>query len=867
MAKSVVNKFNRGEISTRAMARDDLDKVGNSCELMDNFIPVRLGPMQYRPGIEYIGEAEDPTNDQNRALIPHIRTVNDSVLYEFSGNIMRPLVNGLPVPVATTTDPVTNGFFTSNISGWASSGGAAWSSSYSGSVVLERGQSVTQTVTAAGIQCLRIVVHETPCRLKITGAETTTLTLHPGTTYYQFDPGGSGSYTVTLSSTDAEWGDGDPVSYVTTCAAQTSGNVQFSVNDLDYRVISHDSSADLMFLALGKNHSPKYIKRIGSDGSFAFGDYFFTNGPFESLNTSSVGVEASLAGGSTVITSDAPLFEPDRDVGRLIKIAYPERTVTFPVLAVSQSTEWCAMRGHGEEREMLVIITGTFQAVINISRYDPKTGGWVTTRTYSSATSDIIVDNFDGEYSLYKIVCTSYTSGIAIVQLKHVSTAVNGSAKITGFSGSSIVSAIVHKGFLLPGSTVTPSAYWQWGAWYPGAYPQGVTVYEGRVAWASSNRIDLTVVDDYYNFDYEIPGDSAAISRTIGFGPSEDISWMESSNRLYLGLPSTEVLVRTTGDDVPMTPLNVNLKPGKGLGSAPRRPVATDDELYFVSRDGKRVHALEYDNSQNTQGHSDQMLLHPEICGDGIAAMVITHHPEKRLWVATETGELRVLLMEPIEKVLAWSRVTVNGFVEDIAVLPATGEDELWLTIRRDGKSRICKMAQFGAFKPMDEFVEYTSPGTATLTGLDHLEGETVGVWADGQDRGDYVVSSGSITIDSDAYTSVVAGLRYTADYKSAKLGEYVTDSVLGEMVTVSNVSVILEDYAHGALKIGRDFDHLRDLAGAAGGGAIVNDYDMLPVSFSGSADTNSRVCMRATGPCVVKALVYDVNLRVGKDA
>jgi hypothetical protein len=293
--------------------------------------------------------------------------------------------------------------------------------------------------------------------------------------------------------------------------------------------------------------------------------------------------------------------------------------------------------------------------------------------------------------------------------------------------------------------------------------------------------------------------------------------------------------------------------------------VATDDEIYFVSRDGKRVHALEYDNAQNVQGHSDQMLLHPDICNDGISAMVISKHPEKRLWVLTDTGELRVLLMEPTENVMAWSRITVEGEIEDITVLPATGEDEVWLTIRRGGESRICKMAKFSETKPFDEFVEYTSPGTATLTGLDHLEGETVGVWADGQDRGDETVASGQITVDSAAYTSVIVGLRYTADYKSAKLGEYVTDSVLGEIVTVSNTAVIMEDYAPGALTIGRDFDHLKDLPGSTSG-AMVDDYDTIPFGFGGAADTNSRICMRATGPCVVKALVYDVNLKVNKD-
>ena len=36
-AISVYNKFNRGEVDPDAFARDDVTKINNSCELMENF--------------------------------------------------------------------------------------------------------------------------------------------------------------------------------------------------------------------------------------------------------------------------------------------------------------------------------------------------------------------------------------------------------------------------------------------------------------------------------------------------------------------------------------------------------------------------------------------------------------------------------------------------------------------------------------------------------------------------------------------------------------------------------------------------------------------------------------------------------------
>lgn len=53
---TVYNKFNRGVIDTLALSRDDVTRVNNSAELMENFIPHRLGPAQFRQGIAHIDE-------------------------------------------------------------------------------------------------------------------------------------------------------------------------------------------------------------------------------------------------------------------------------------------------------------------------------------------------------------------------------------------------------------------------------------------------------------------------------------------------------------------------------------------------------------------------------------------------------------------------------------------------------------------------------------------------------------------------------------------------------------------------------------------------------------------------------------------
>ena len=64
---------------------------------------------------------------------------------------------------------------------------------------------------------------------------------------------------------------------------------------------------------------------------------------------------------------------------------------------------------------------------------------------------------------------------------------------------------------------------------------------------------------------------------------------------------------------------------------------------------------------------------------------------------------------------------------------------------------------------------QQTVGGTTTITGLDHLEGETVFVTNNGESLGSYVVSSGSVTLLGEVLTYQV-GLPYACKIKTMRL-------------------------------------------------------------------------------------------------
>lgn len=876
-ARSVITRFNRGEVSPLALARDDVRDITDTCELMENFLPIRLGPMRFRPGFEYIGDANDPTSDTGRSLSMIMRSTGDALLIETEqgGNVAYFWKDGIEETNSSSFPPAIS-VFSSGLPGWTVVGSTAYSSAFFGSMHVSNtgGAHKALTVTAGQRVGYLIQLNAGPCYVRVgDGAayglnDLVDVMAFEGSTLIEFTPTTT-QVTLSFMGVGFDWGDGQPDAFIDGVIAlgassKKSAVVLPALSGMDFKNFSYATSADVMFIARGANYAPRMLKRIGS-GMYSGEAYIPVNGPFKSLSSSTIKIQASAISGYISLTSTASLFD-DSYVGRLIKLIYPDSSVGPQILSTTgTSTDSIAVMGYGFDRDTLITINETSGAVfrVELRRYSLVEGAaaYEVVKSYTTSTSEIRSDENDGELYFYYLYYAAGSVNITI-ELSNSSSNRYGVAYITSVASGTSANAMVYKA--LP-YAATDTGYWQLGAWGPGEYPQSVSIYEGRIAWASKNRIDLTVVDDYYSFRSDEFSSSDGISRTIGTGPVDNISWMEATNGLFLGLPTSQVHVRSSNFEEPLTLTNTSLRPVRGsVGAKPIKALASDDMVYFVSRDGKKLHTLDYLIGMRPTVE-DQMILHPDICVDGIAQIEVTKHPETRIWVLTETGELRVLLKEPSENIQSWCRLTVDGTVEAIGAIPAIGEDELWAIIRRNGNSRLYKLSQFSEIAPVDFCKRYTSPGTATLTGLSHLEGETVHVWADNQFlTNTYTVSSGQITIDSAAYTTVFVGKQITAKYKSNKLGQYVSDSVIGERKRVVNTALVMRDYSPGTLKVGRDFNHLRDLPNAVAG-TLVTDYDEQKVSFGGTLDTDSRICLQATGPCTVMALAYSVNTSVNQ--
>lgn len=91
------------------------------------------------------------------------------------------------------------------------------------------------------------------------------------------------------------------------------------------------------------------------------------------------------------------------------------------------------------------------------------------------------------------------------------------------------------------------------------------------------------------------------------------------------------------------------------------------------------------------------------------------------------------------------------------------------------------------------------------FTGLDHLEGEIVGIMADGEYQGQQTVSNGAITLNS-SYSVVKVGLPYASDLETLNIElESEKDTLQGRKTKIGNVVFRVEDSRGGWIGPNKD--------------------------------------------------------------
>lgn len=870
MRRGEVNKFNRGEIDTRALLREDVEKVNNSCELMENFMPLRLGPMQFRPGLLHVDTIAGPNYN-----IPFVARTDDTAIISFTASGVTIWVDDVLVDKPAGTMTLANQGFDTDLASWTDGSGtgssAAWAAGgYANLIGADTTRAkLWQTFGGVGIgveHSVIITVLEAPVIVKLgeSGVDSDDIfsgTLEPGTHQLVFTPVAA-LPTLTLAN------DKRYRTLIDSVVIGDDSTLTLPVDTItELSSIRVVQSADVVFFATSNTAQYK-LERRGIK-SWSIVKYRVDDGPFGLINNTDITLKSTQLVGVTTLTASEALFKTT-DIGRLYKLSSTSQRVSAVVSDDDSGTDSIRVTDVGPVRKFDVNITGGADATVTLQRSVDDLS-WQDVETYAGNVSKVYNDDLDNSILHYRLHVEpgDYTSGTVTMTLTSESGSIDGICRVLKFTSATSVTIQILKaiGDLNETKDWYPS---EWGA--DSKFPTAVSLYESRLWWAGLVKLWGSVSDQYAGFDDGVEGDSAPIRRTIGFGPVDRVDWLAPSSRLVMGVAGDEITVRSSSFGQVLSQSNCNLKGGSNQGVAPVAPVIIGEQLLFAQRSGTKLMDAGYVADNDSHITIDLCTLNPGICEAGIVRIAASMQPETRIYVVLADGGMRVHLKDPSEDVAAWSRITTDGLFKDVVVLPGDKEDVVYVTVERDGTLYLEKFSRLEDMveQHYDAAVLYENPPSATLTGLDHLEGEAVLAWGDNQlvigpVFGGYIVSGGSIELTSDGQSKVTVGKQYTADYKSNKPGGYIfRGNTMGTPKRLVDLHLAMQDYFPGAVITGPSFDQLEIMPQIESGTTVpantmIDTYEERPFEFNGNDEMDPRICIRASGPCVILALTYGV--------
>lgn len=352
-------------------------------------------------------------------------------------------------------------------------------------------------------------------------------------------------------------------------------------------------------------------------------------------------------------------------------------------------------------------------------------------------------------------------------------------------------------------------------------YPGVVKIHQQRVIYGNTVNEPETVfpsrIGDYENFTKSrvLRADDSFKKSVTSDGIAE-VKSMLTLRELLIFASSGEFSL--SGPDNTLTATNPIETQYGYSGSSNVRPLVVEDTALFVDRTGRQVRDLRYAFEQDGYSGNDLTVYVPHYFRHSrIAGWAFAKNPFSIVWAYTTDGKLLSLTYKREHQVWAWCDHDLSGGeVEDAVVIPEGDADRLYMIVKRtingQDKRYIERMDDRNFLDVSDAWfvdcgVKYEGAPTNVITGLGHLEGETVDVLADGNVISGLVVNGAQLVLPTDVSKAIV-GLPYYSEIENLPPAVDLQDvgSARGRPISINQLKIQV-DRTRG-IKAG----HKRDL-------------------------------------------------------
>ena len=439
-------------------------------------------------------------------------------------------------------------------------------------------------------------------------------------------------------------------------------------------------------------------------------------------------------------------------------------------------------------------------------------------------------------------------------------------------------------------SASTATADWRLGSFSDTTgHPSSVTFFEQRLVFAGTSNEPQTLFfsrsGDYENMDANIGGtiaDDDAIIYTIASNQVNAIRFMTATRTLIVGTAGGEFTVSGGGTDVAITPTNILIKKQSNHGAANVDAISAGNATLFLQRAKRKIRELAYNFDVDGYLAPDMTILAEHITEGGITQMAYQQEPNQIVWMTRSDGQLIGLTYQREQQVTAWHRQIFGGVFgsgnavcESVAVIPTDDtEYQVYVIVKRTINSITRRYVEYlnnfdftetdnTTFNFLDSQLDYSGSATTTITGLEHLEGQTVSILADGSTHPDKTVSSGAITLDRSS-TKVKVGLSYTSLLQTMRLDAGAANGTSqGKTKRIYDISLRL--FESVGVEVGPDLSNMERIPFRSS----ADDMDTaIPVftgdkeiEFRGNYETDGFIFVRQTQPLPLTVLSLYPNL------
>ena len=421
----------------------------------------------------------------------------------------------------------------------------------------------------------------------------------------------------------------------------------------------------------------------------------------------------------------------------------------------------------------------------------------------------------------------------------------SGKAKITSRTSTTVVVCTITTAF----TNTNATAAFNLGAFSDTTgHPSCVSFFEQRLVFAGTldepQTLFFSKAGDYENMTTGTNADDAMVY-TIASNQVNAIRYMKAVRTLVVGTTGGEFTVSADGTDASITPTNITIKRQSSFGSANVDAIPAGNAILFLQKAKRKIRELQYNFDSDGYQAPDLTILNETVTDTGINEMSYQQEPGSNIWCVRDDGVLACLTYQRSENVIAWSRHIFGGefgsgraVCESIASISGTlTEDEVWVIVKRTINGATKRYVECFSdfdfdetdandFKFLDSHLSYSGSATTTLSGLAHLEGQTVSILADGAAHANKTVSSGAITLDR-SVTKACVGLSYDSILQTMRIeGGAAEGTSQGKTKRISKV--VLRLFETVGVKVGPSLTNLELIPFRTTSSLLSNPVDTL---------------------------------------